>query len=132
MKTHIATLMQKMHFWNLFIGLVVGFGLGVVAINALVPDADQLVRMYRIDQNSVRTDSMMMSHNAHNPYMMRTVTSEKQFVEDMILHHEAAVTMAQQVLALHPRADIQKLAEDIVSAQTKEIDMMKGWLANWK
>lgn len=46
----------KIDFWNLFIGLVIGFGAGVILINALVPNAEQLIKMYRLDQKSVTED----------------------------------------------------------------------------
>ena len=68
-----------------------------------------------------------------NPYMMGKITSERQFLQQMKIHHEAAVTMAQQVLLIRTiRPEIKKLANDIISAQTTEIRMMKDWLAAWK
>ena len=68
-----------------------------------------------------------------NPYMMGKITSERQFLQQMKLHHEAAVVMAQQVLLIRTiRPEIKKLANDIVSAQTTEIRMMKDWLSAWK
>lgn len=57
MKTYLKHLGSKIDFWNLFIGIVIGFGIGVYVINALVPDASQLIRMYRLDQKSVTEDN---------------------------------------------------------------------------
>ncbi len=130
MKTHLKHFASKINFWNLFIGIVIGFGVGIWVINALVPNADQLIHMYRLDQKSVMADKMI--HRGQNPYMMGSVSSEKQFLEEMIKHHEAAVMMAQQVLVLNPRGEIKKLAEDIIKAQASEITMMKNWLSSWK
>jgi uncharacterized protein (DUF305 family) len=56
---------------------------------------------------------------------------DKAFLEEMIVHHEGAVTMAEQVLATSKRPELIKLANDIIGAQTKEIAMMKGWLSSW-
>lgn len=72
------------------------------------------------------------STGATNPYMMRKVTTEKQFVADMLLHHQAAVTMANQALLLSLRPDIRDMAKDIISSQTTEIKIMKDWIAAWK
>lgn len=56
MKNHLSHFASKISFWNLFIGIVIGFGAGVILINALVPDADQLIKIYRLDQKSVTED----------------------------------------------------------------------------
>jgi uncharacterized protein (DUF305 family) len=39
--------------------------------------------------------------------------------------------MAQQVLATSKRPELIKLANDIISAQTKEIAQMKEWQKAW-
>lgn len=128
MKKYIAHVGSKVNFWNLFIGIVIGFGVGVYTLNALIPNADELVRMYRVDKKSIHEDRMMRD----NPYMMATITTEKQFLEEMIKHHEAAIVMAQQVLAITSSVDIKNLANDIISAQTVEIKTMRDWLPNFR
>lgn len=56
---------------------------------------------------------------------------DKAFLSEMIVHHEGAVDMANAVLATSKRPELVKLANDIISAQTNEIVMMKGWLRDW-
>lgn len=56
---------------------------------------------------------------------------DKEFLAQMIVHHEGAVAMAKQVLATSKRPELLKLANDIIAAQTKEIEMMKGWQSQW-
>ncbi|MES2224101.1 MAG: DUF305 domain-containing protein [Patescibacteria group bacterium] len=56
---------------------------------------------------------------------------DKEFLAQMIVHHEGAVVMAKQVLATSKRPELIKLANDIIAAQTKEIEMMKGWQSQW-
>lgn len=58
-------------------------------------------------------------------------TFDKAFLSEMIVHHEGAVVMAKQVLATSKRPELIKLANDIISAQTKEIEMMKSWQSAW-
>lgn len=56
---------------------------------------------------------------------------EKAFIDEMIVHHEGAVVMAQLVLQQSKRPELVKLANDIISAQTQEINMMKQWKSQW-
>ena len=56
---------------------------------------------------------------------------DKAFLSEMTAHHQGAVIMAQQVLATSRRPELIKLANDIISAQTSEIGMMKGWEKSW-
>lgn len=53
------------------------------------------------------------------------------FLEEMIPHHQGAIEMAQMVLATSKRPELIQLANDIVSAQQKEINMMRGWQREW-
>ncbi|TSC69064.1 MAG: hypothetical protein G01um101456_359 [Parcubacteria group bacterium Gr01-1014_56] len=56
---------------------------------------------------------------------------EQAFINEMIVHHEGAVAMAQMVLQKTERPELVQLANDIISAQTREIDMMRGWQSQW-
>ena len=57
---------------------------------------------------------------------------ERKFINDMIPHHEEAVTAAQYAIdfgAQNP--EVRKLATDIVTAQKAEIALMKEWYVEW-
>lgn len=56
---------------------------------------------------------------------------DKAFLDEMIVHHEGAVEMAQTLLAGTKRPELTKLGNDIITAQTKEIQMMKDWRKAW-
>ena len=56
---------------------------------------------------------------------------DKEFLAEMIVHHQGAVDMAQAVLKTSKRPELIQLANDIITAQTKEISMMQGWQKNW-
>ena len=56
---------------------------------------------------------------------------DKEFLAEMIIHHQGAVEMARAVLATSKRPELIKLANDIISAQTKEIGMMEDWQKAW-
>lgn len=56
---------------------------------------------------------------------------DKEFLEEMIVHHQGAVEMAKAVLATSKRPELIQLASDIIEAQTKEITMMQAWEKAW-
>jgi uncharacterized protein (DUF305 family) len=56
---------------------------------------------------------------------------DKEFLSEMVVHHQGAVEMAKAVLATSKRPELIKLANDIISAQNKEIEMMQGWQKSW-
>ena len=58
-----------------------------------------------------------------------TGDADKDFAQEMIVHHEMAVDMAKDVLAKGKDAEIKQLAENVIAAQTKEIEFLRAWLA---
>ena len=56
----------------------------------------------------------------------QTAVSDRQFLKSMIPHHAAAILMVKETKITDP--EIQKLAQDIISSQQKEIDFMKSKL----
>jgi uncharacterized protein (DUF305 family) len=56
---------------------------------------------------------------------------DKAFLSEMVIHHEGAVDMAKLVLTSSKRPEMIKFANDIISVQSKEIDMMKQWENEW-
>ncbi len=119
-------------------GLVGGVFIALAIFSYAVPSGMDMIQLYYPERfvDSEKTGDLSIEHtNDHhmdNKYMMGDVKSEKQFLEEMIMHHEAAVIMARQVLALNPKVEINKLASDIIKTQTAEIKMMKDWLTSQK
>ncbi len=56
---------------------------------------------------------------------------DKAFIEMMIPHHEGAIDMAKAARKSAKHQEIKNMAEDIISAQQSEIDMMRGWQRDW-
>jgi uncharacterized protein (DUF305 family) len=56
---------------------------------------------------------------------------DKLFLSEMIAHHQGAIDMAKlaQTQAKHP--ELKKMADDIIMAQSKEINMMQSWQSAW-
>lgn len=53
------------------------------------------------------------------------------FSQDMIVHHNQAVTMANQALVTSTDPVVRNLAFDIASTQQTQIGQMQGWLSLW-
>lgn len=56
---------------------------------------------------------------------------DRAFINEMIVHHEGAVAMAEQALRLAKHDEIKQMAQEIIAAQTREINTMRGWLQSW-
>ncbi|MBD2342164.1 DUF305 domain-containing protein [Calothrix sp. FACHB-156] len=56
---------------------------------------------------------------------------DKEFVRQMIPHHESAVMMAQMVGDRANHTQIRDLAQAIIKSQTAEIQQMQQWYQTW-
>ena len=56
---------------------------------------------------------------------------DKAFLSEMIMHHEGAVDMAEAALQSAKHEEIKDMARAIITAQTAEINQMKGWQQAW-
>jgi uncharacterized protein (DUF305 family) len=56
---------------------------------------------------------------------------DKRFIDEMIAHHEGAIDMANQALKNSEHQEIKNTANDIISAQSNEINQMKQWREEW-
>lgn len=66
--------------------------------------------------------------------VLRSVSAsqfDREFMEQMIPHHEMAIMMAQMLEASTERDEMKELADNIITSQAKEIDMMRSWLKSW-
>ncbi len=100
------------------IGIVGGYGLSAYGD----PDSDRMTQ--------VTTESKLSKSNAMDDEM--TSYTDQRYVNEMIMHHEDAVTMSANVLKHTSRKEVRTLATEIVETQTAEIVQMKQWLEEWK
>jgi len=75
---------------------------------------------------------MGMMGNETDIERLKTVSDfDKAFIEEMIPHHQMAVMMANMLLNATQRPEMKQLAQDIIAAQTKEINEMRYWYNQW-
>lgn len=53
------------------------------------------------------------------------------FINLMIAHHESGIMMAKNALENSSRPEIKKLAQQVISAQEKEIKQLQEWRKEW-
>lgn len=56
---------------------------------------------------------------------------DREFIQQMIPHHEMAIMMAQMLQSSTERPEMKELADNIITSQSREIQMMRGWLKSW-
>ncbi len=56
---------------------------------------------------------------------------DKAFIEEMIPHHQLAIMMANMLQSGTNRPEMQQLAKNIISSQSKEIQQMQAWYVQW-
>ena len=69
--------------------------------------------------------AMMMSMQAMPKF---SGDADVDFMKQMRPHHQAAIDMAKVVLANGKDAETKKLAQEIITAQEKEIAIIDAWL----
>lgn len=80
--------------------------------------------------DSMNSGNMNMDHNMDA--MKMTGDFDYDFASTMIVHHQAAVDMAQMQLSKGSDAEMKKMATNIVSSQQAEIDQFKNILKDYK
>jgi len=86
------------------------------------------------DEELISGDGMMMHAMEEMTRGFKGKTGEefeKAFLEMMIVHHIGAIEMAEQLLTETDRPELVKMGNDIITVQTDEVNMMKGWLDDW-
>lgn len=100
-------------------------------------DSDEIsMGMHRMPDGSLMgntpTGNTGMGMMGGMDHSMMMVSSEREFIQGMIPHHQEAVDTAKEVIARGGTTpEIRTLAENIIVAQEKEIADMKMWYQSW-
>jgi len=119
------------------IGLLVGVVIaGFTAAYAVNNNHNGMMRMMGMhtttdNQGMMSNENMAMGEMTN---MLKNKTGDdfdKAFVEQMIIHHQGAIDMAKLAQTNSKHDEVKNLANNILSAQSKEIDMMQIWQGDW-
>ncbi len=69
--------------------------------------------------------------SATGPIEGRAGRAELRFLEGMIDHHQMALDMANDCLEKATTESVTTLCQNIIDAQSAEIELMQGWLLEW-
>ncbi len=116
----------------LVVGGLVGFALNGNKKNTMPGGMHEMADGTMMADEMMGSDSMeQMMHDMNAELVGKTGDEfDKAFIEQMIIHHQGAVEMAELALENAEMQEIKDLAEDIITAQTKEIKMMNEWRVN--
>ena len=76
-------------------------------------------------------DKKMMGMEGDLKKLKSAPDFDLEFVEQMIPHHEMAVMMARMLSASTERSEMKKLANEVITSQSTEIEMMREWYEVW-
>jgi uncharacterized protein (DUF305 family) len=123
---------------TLIIGLFVGYTLAprtMMDTETMVEMHDEMEEKMGEHEEELISGDGVMQHAMEEmmrPLMGKTGEEyEKAFLEMMIVHHIGAIEMAEDLLEQTDRPELVKMGNDIITVQTEEVEMMKGWLNDW-
>jgi uncharacterized protein (DUF305 family) len=61
-----------------------------------------------------------------------SVSYDLRWIDAMISHHQAAITMAKEALTKAEHADIKNLAQAVIDMQSAEITQLEAWRDQWR
>lgn len=116
------------------IGLVLGILIaGQVANN----NVGSVMNMMGMGRARNMMNEQMMDHNGGSLMSSSVLTAKRgdvfdeAFISEMIVHHEGAIDMANLAKQYANHDEIKRMADDIISAQSREIDQMQQWYKSW-
>ena len=118
------------------IAIVAIVALAAVSIFAIANNnGDMMDKNMMSNNNSSQqpTNSLVDKNSAY--YKMYSELNgedyDRMFIANMIEHHRGAVDMAELALTNAKHQELKDMANNIISAQTKEINDMESWQKTW-
>ena len=138
--------MQKEYLYGI-IGLLAGIVIAIVFANNAVNSNNQQMMgmmgmrqmtnqsfssgMAQMHEQMMGDDEMTMSGMVNLLKGLEGEEFDKAFIEQTIPHHQGAIDMAELAQENAYHQEIKDLADGIISAQRREINMMREWQTSW-
>lgn len=113
--------------------LILGLSVGTGVTKAFM-SKDENMKTAATEQNGITMNhSMGGSMNSMTSSLEGKTGDDfdQAFIAGMIEHHQGAIDMANMALQSAQHQEIKDMANDIISAQSQEIDQMKQWSKSW-
>jgi len=121
--------MEKKMIITVAITALVAFGAGAGVVLIQQPkNMNDDTMSHDTGSMNMLSDMSMMSSSLKG---LKGDEFDKRFISEMVTHHEGAVDMAELALTNAKHQEVKTMAQNIISAQTKEIDEMQTWQKDW-
>lgn len=97
-----------------------------------VPTDGQIMNQHGMMATNNSMHMGMMGDDSDSTNLEQAADFDKEFIQEMIPHHQMAVMMATMLKNGTQRPEMKELADNIIAAQTNEIDQMRQWLLKWQ
>jgi uncharacterized protein (DUF305 family) len=87
-------------------------------------NGEQTAEQTAEDNDSQSSTQTMGSFDEEKPFDLH-------FIDQMIIHHQGAITSAEQMIADSERPELRQLSENIQKSQAEQIDQMRTWREEW-
>lgn len=105
--------------------------IGAAAIGFFIGNSNGMSSMHNAMQPGDQSMPSMMMDMTASLQGKTGAEFDQAFLAEMIIHHQGAVDMAKMVLEQSDRPELQQLANEIITAQEKEITQMQTWQQAW-
>ena len=103
---------------------IIGFLIGGLVVSVAATQVNE--------PGDTKTNSdMSMSQMTDNLESKTGDDFDKAFISSMIEHHQGAIDMAKLAERNAKHDEIKSMSNDIITAQSTEIDMMEKWQTEW-
>lgn len=130
--------MSKQVFVALIAGIIIGglvtFGIASASSTNRATNNEPDKNANSMEENSNSTDHTAGGSMTDMNAALEGKTGDefdKEFITQMIEHHQGAIDMAKQAQLNAGRDEIKNMAQDIITAQEKEIEQMQQWQKDW-
>jgi uncharacterized protein (DUF305 family) len=92
---------------------------------------DQRLQEAGVEQGDLGIPAHEMGMDMDASMLEEAEPFDREFIDMMIPHHQGAIRMARAKLEMGENPELGRLAEQIIDAQSKEIDEMNRWRVEW-
>lgn len=127
--------MNKIKNNVLIVAIVAVVAIAGISVYAISRDDDMMGgNMMSNNSSSQQSSSSLVNKESADYKMYSGLQGEdydRMFIANMIEHHKGAVDMAKLALTNVKHQELKDMANDIITAQNKEISDMETWQKNW-